>query len=102
MKIFVDIMSEGCHSGTYTAMVLRLRRIIMYLSLEVEVLVGTPIERAALEARSLARKLDLAYVKFDFNGVSVSIGQHADVDGVKTKLMNAMDSRVKYVIENGE
>lgn len=74
----------------------------MCLSLEVEVLVGTPIERAALESRSLARKLDLAYVKFNFNGVSVSIGQHADVDGVKTKLMNAMDSRVKYVIENGE
>ncbi len=45
------------------------------LSLQVEVLAGTSIRRATLEARELARKLDLAYVKFSFNGVNVSIGQ---------------------------
>jgi hypothetical protein len=74
------------------------------LSLQVECLAGTPIRQAALEARSLARKLDLAYVKFNFNGVTVSIGQHANEDAVGDKVADAIGNQnmcEKYVIENG-
>lgn len=106
MKIFVDKRIECLYSMTHTAIVLRLRRIIMaHLSLQVEVLAGTSIRRAALEARELARKLDLAYVKFSFNGVDVSIGQHANEDAVGDKVAKAIGNEnmhEKYVIENGE
>lgn len=71
------------------------------LSLQVEVLAGTPIRRAALEARSLARKLDLAYVQFNFNGVEINIGKNADCDVVESKYMGVLHSHLKFVVEDG-
>ena len=47
--------------------------------LNVEVLAGTGIESAIEEAKHKCNLLDLAYVSFKFNGVSVSVGKEADV-----------------------
>ena len=49
------------------------------MAIEVEFLAGTDIKDAIEEAKQKAEKLDLAYVKFDFNGVSFCIGQNANV-----------------------
>ena len=69
--------------------------------LQVEFLAGTDITTAAIEAKALACKLDLAYVKFNFNGVKVSVGQCADVDKVEGKLHEAFQQEHKHFIENG-
>lgn len=49
------------------------------LSTTVEILAGTSIEQAIIEAKGLAQRMDLAFVKFNFNGVQVSVSQNADV-----------------------
>jgi len=48
-------------------------------SIEVEVLAGTSIEEAIMEAKDLAQRMNLAFVKFKFNGVRMSVGSNADV-----------------------
>ena len=48
--------------------------------INVEFLAGTSIAQAVTEARSLAIKNDLAFVKFKFNGIPFSISKRADVD----------------------
>ena len=48
----------------------------------IEFLAGTPIKAAIEEAKQKAKKLDLAYVKFNFNGANFSIGSDADVSAV--------------------
>lgn len=48
--------------------------------INVEFLAGTSVARTVTEARSLAIKNDLAFVKFKFNGIPFSISQRADVD----------------------
>lgn len=69
--------------------------------LHVEFLAGTNIIIAAMEAKALACKLDLAYVEFNFNGVSVSIGQNADCSRVETKLHKAFEDEYTCFVENG-
>ena len=49
----------------------------MSMTLEVEFLAGTSIEQSIMEARELAKKLGLAYTKYDFNGVKMSVGKNA-------------------------
>ena len=44
------------------------------LSIEVEFMIGTDFENACYQAKSLAQELNIAYIKFDFNGVRVSVG----------------------------
>lgn len=48
--------------------------------INVEFLAGTSVAQAVTEARTLAIKNDLAFVKFEFNGIPFSISQRADVD----------------------
>ena len=48
--------------------------------INVEFLAGTSVAQAVTEARSLAIQNDLAFVKFNFNGIPFSISQRADVD----------------------
>lgn len=48
--------------------------------INVEFLAGTSVAQAVIEARSLAIRNDLAFVKFKFNGIPFSISQRADVD----------------------
>lgn len=49
--------------------------------INVEFLAGTSVAaQAVTEARTLAIQNDLAFVKFNFNGIPFSISQRADVD----------------------
>lgn len=50
------------------------------MSMEVEFLAGTDIEKAIIEAKAMARRLGLAYIIFKFNGVSCSIGATANIE----------------------
>jgi hypothetical protein len=42
-------------------------------SIDVQPLAGTTIEQAVSDAKDLATKPNLAFVRFDFNGVSMNI-----------------------------
>lgn len=50
------------------------------LILEVEVMAGTHIKTCIEDALELCKKLDVAYIKFNFNGTKVSVGQSCNVD----------------------
>ena len=52
------------------------------MTIDVEFLAGTSIEDATEEAKTKAIQLDLAYVRFKFNGVEVSIGKNANIEDV--------------------
>ena len=52
------------------------------ICIDVEFLAGCDIEKALIEAKQLAKKLDVAYICFSFNGTKMSIGQNADVNKV--------------------
>lgn len=44
------------------------------LSMEVDFLAGTSFEDTVQSAHELAKELNIAYIKYNFNGVSVSVG----------------------------
>ena len=50
------------------------------MSIVVEFLAGTDLKEAITEAKKMAAKLNLAYIKFNFNGKSFSIGENANVE----------------------
>ena len=52
------------------------------MSIKVEFLAGTRIEDAVKEAKDKAKKLDMAYICFNFNGAEFSIGRGAEVEKV--------------------
>jgi hypothetical protein len=64
------------------------------ITIEVEFLAGTDLLVAVDEAKSLARRLDIAYVKYKFNGISFSIGQDADSRFVEMAYKNGDGSIV--------
>lgn len=47
--------------------------------IKVEFLAGTTIEEALNEAKAKASELNVAYIKFKFNGTSFSIGRNANI-----------------------
>lgn len=49
------------------------------LTLEVECMAGTSIRKCIEDALELCQKLDIGYVKFNFNGTKISVGQDCDV-----------------------
>jgi len=49
-------------------------------TLSVSFLAGTSIREAVTQAKELAEKLNISYVHFNFNGVSLSISPDADVN----------------------
>lgn len=51
-------------------------------TLKLEALGGANLPETIREAKQKAIDLDLAYVKFNFNGCTFSIGQNADVKKV--------------------
>lgn len=71
------------------------------MEITVTFLAGTSIEDACTEARRFAIANNLAYVKFDFNGIKCSISQRCSVERASEKFMEALktDSKFKYVIE---
>lgn len=50
------------------------------MTIKVEFLAGSKIEDCIAEAKEKAAKFDVAYVCFNFNGISFSIGRNADVN----------------------
>lgn len=74
----------------------------MNASITVEFLAGTTTEQAVTEARDMAVKLQVAYVKFNFNGVSVSIGRQANIQNGADAILAAMNTKHKFVVENGQ
>ena len=71
------------------------------MEINVSFLAGTSIEDACTEARRFAISNNLAYVKFDFNGIKCSISQRCSVEKASEKFMEALktDSKFKYMIE---
>lgn len=74
----------------------------MNCSLNVEFLAGTCFAQACKEANYLCKKVDAAYVKFNFNGVSVSVGQRFNIESenVIQLLCEEMGKDHKYLILN--
>lgn len=70
-------------------------------TLTLEPMAGTDITEAVKEAKDKCFQLNLAYVKFNFNGVSVSVGKRADIDAAQKQLMKAYSDKHKYfIVEN--
>ena len=66
--------------------------------LEVSFLAGTSIQEAIDEARYFALKHNLTYVKFNFNGISMSIQPYCSVRATAEAFLKAMKNGDKYVI----
>lgn len=66
--------------------------------LKLEALAGTDIEDAVREAKFKCISLNLAYVYFSFNGVSVSVGKRSDPSKALQQYLDACDKGVKYII----
>jgi len=60
------------------------------IELLVSFLAGTDIVDAIKDARRLARILDVAYIKFDFNGISVAVSQDPDILEMKKGFNKAL------------
>lgn len=67
-------------------------------TLTLEPLAGTDITEAVKEAKDKCFQLNLVYVKFNFNGVSVSVGRRANPDAAQGQLMQAYGDKHKFVI----
>lgn len=71
------------------------------MEVSVSFLAGTSIEDACTEALAYAIKNNLAFVRFDFNGISCSISQRCSVEKASEKFLEALktESKSKFVIE---
>lgn len=68
-------------------------------SLHVDVLAGTSFEDAVKEAIEVRSRFNFAYVKFKFNGISVSVGKKASIDSnLLGKLHKAYENESKFLI----
>lgn len=68
------------------------------MTVKVEFLAGTSIESTIEEAKEKACFWDVAYVKFDFNGTSVSVRQNTDVKEGVDKWHKAIQNNGRYII----
>jgi len=68
------------------------------LTIKVDVMAGTDLLPAIKEARELARTLNIAYVKISFNGVSISIGQDANIGYIQAEYLADNDGRTKHIV----
>lgn len=68
------------------------------ISIKVEFLAGTSITQCLDEAKEKAILWDVAYVKFDFNGVKVSCQQAFTTKYWADKVMLALGEEFKYVV----
>ena len=71
------------------------------MEITVSFLGGTCFQEAAQEAKEYAVKSNLAYVRFDFNGIHCAISQRADVEKAKEKFLDALkeDAKYKFFVE---
>lgn len=70
--------------------------------LKVEVLAGTDIADAVYEAKHKCEQLDLVFVSFDFNGISMSIGRNTDVLDAVESYHEGLRECTKFVVKNGK
>lgn len=68
------------------------KRFTMNMTIRVGFTTGTDIETAVKDAISFAIRAELAYTHFNFNGVELSIGQHADWRHVVSSFYQALDN----------
>lgn len=68
------------------------------ITIEVEFLAGTSIEQAIGEAKIKASLWNVAYVKFNFNGVKISVKQNTDVEKTVKKFMDLETFKDAYII----
>jgi hypothetical protein len=66
--------------------------------IDVKFLPGTTIENALREAKEMANKLDVAYIKFKFNDTSISIGRNADLEKALLEYKYPI-SNMKIIVE---
>lgn len=52
------------------------------LIISVEILAGTQLEDAIKEASELARRLNVAYISFNFNGIEISVSKWPNVEKI--------------------
>ena len=71
------------------------------MEISVGFLAGTSIEDACTESKEYAIKSNLAYVRFEFNGINCAISQRADIDKAKEKFLDALkeDAKYKFFVE---
>ena len=69
---------------------------ISAITVAVEFLAGTEIKDCVIEAKQKAINWGVAYICFDFNGTSFSIGANADVNSVVEEW--SADKKPKYGI----
>ena len=71
------------------------------MEISVGFLAGTSIEDAFTEAKEYAIKNNLAYIRFEFNGINCAISQRADVERAKEKFLDALkeDAKYKFFVE---
>lgn len=68
------------------------------LTMNVEVMAGTSFEESVVDARTLAERLNLAFVCYKFNGVSVSVSQHADECEMAEEYASVGGGKHKYIV----
>jgi len=66
------------------------------ICIDVEFLAGASIEQAVIEAKDKAAAWKVAYVKFDFNGVKMSIRENTSVDKAVDNFHEVMRSGAEY------
>lgn len=66
------------------------------ICVSVEFLAGTSIEDAVEQAVEKCKLLQVAYVKFNFNGVNMSVKANTNVDLAVVKWNEAMNSQDKH------
>lgn len=52
------------------------------MKINVSFLAGSDLKGCVIEAKEKANAFDVAYIEFDFNGISFSIGKTCNVDKV--------------------
>ena len=74
------------------------------MEIEVSFLAGTDIKEAVQQSLDMLNILPiLAYVKFDFNGLSVAVNRNSKVtENMSERLIKAFDSEFKHWIVEGE
>jgi hypothetical protein len=71
------------------------------MTLRVEFLAGTSIKEAILESAIKCRELNLAYVCFNFNGVSISIQEGSCAEKGEAEYNKALESGQNYIVLRG-
>jgi hypothetical protein len=74
------------------------------MEIKVEFLVGTDIRAAVQQSLDMLNILPmLAYVKFDFNGLSISVNRNSRVTAdMSARLVKAFDKKFKHWIVESE